>query len=235
MLAGLSGFVAPFASIDSALRTRSAGALMSVPVRLVIAGFGLVGKRHAAAIRLVEDVELAGIIDPSDAARAEAQAAGIPWFGSFNEMFAHETPSGIIIATPTPLHVEQGLECLEKGCPLLVEKPLATSAADGAVLVEAARNAAVPILVGHHRRHNPIIRKAREIIDRGAIGEIRAFHANCWFYKPDHYFDEAPWRKLKGAGPVSVNLVHDVDLMRYFGGEVINVRQAAGVSIPARF
>jgi predicted dehydrogenase len=53
---------------------------------------------------------------------------------------------------------------------------------------------------------------------------VRAINTICWFYKPDLYFDNAPWRKKKGAGPVSVNLIHDVDLMRYFCGEVIAVQ-----------
>ena len=51
----------------------------------------------------------------------------------------------------------------------------------------------------------------------------RQIQVTCLFYKPDHYFDAAPWRKLKGAGPIYVNLIHDVDLLRYFCGEVKTV------------
>jgi predicted dehydrogenase len=85
--------------------------------------------------------------------------------------------------------------------------------------------------VGHHRRHNPLIQKAKELIVSGEIGNIRALQATCWFYKPDEYFDIAPWRTQKGAGPVSVNLVHDIDLMRYFCGEIISVQAQMAPSI----
>jgi predicted dehydrogenase len=146
-------------------------------------------------------------------------------------MFAAISPDGVILSTPTPLHVSQGLECIERSCPVLVEKPLATSAVQAKILTDAAEHAAVPLLVGHHRRHNPLIQKAKELILSGEIGNIRALQATCWFYKPDEYFDIAPWRTQKGAGPVSVNLVHDIDLMRYFCGEIISVQAQMAPSI----
>jgi predicted dehydrogenase len=91
-------------------------------------------------------------------------------------------------------------------------------------LIARAETRGVPILVGHHRRHNPIIQKAAALIREGAIGAPRSAQVTCWFYKPDDYFDVAPWRKQAGAGPISVNLVHDVDLMRHFLGEVVTVQ-----------
>ena len=98
--------------------------------RLVIAGIGLVGKRHADSIGHLENVELVGIVDPSAEGRKYADEQEITWFGSLSEMFAVEKPDGVILATPTPLHVEQALECVAQKCPVLVEKPLATSAVE---------------------------------------------------------------------------------------------------------
>ena len=200
-------------------------------LRVVIAGIGLMGKRHAEAIRQVKTVELIGIVDPSDDGRAWAAEADLPWYPSLSDMLAAENPDGVIVATPTPSHVEHGLACVARRVPLLIEKPLATSATEARVLVDAARRACIPLLVGHHRRYNPLIQKARELIQSGEIGEIRAVHANCWFYKPDHYFDQAPWRKRKGAGPISVNLVHDVDIIRHLCGEIAGVQAQATQSI----
>ena len=204
---------------------------MTPSIRLVIAGTGLIGKRHIASISRCNGVELSAIVDPSDAGKSYAAEMGMPWYGSLSEMFAKERPDGVILATPNQVHVDNGLECVTARCPMLVEKPLATSADEAVVLVDAARNAGVPILVGHHRRHNPLIRTAREMIDAGKIGQLRAVHANCWMYKPDEYFDAAPWRKAQGAGPVSVNLVHDVDLIRYLCGDVVSVQAQAARSI----
>ncbi len=203
----------------------------ATPMRLVIAGIGLVGKRHAEAIEHLKHVALVAIVDPSEDGRSYANARGISWYKTLTEMFAVQDPDGVLLATPTLLHVEQGLECIANGCPVLVEKPLATSANAAKSLVEAAEKSNVPLLVGHHRRHNPLIQRAREAIKEGKIGQIRAVHVNCWFYKPDHYFDIAPWRKRKGAGPISVNLVHDVDLVRHLCGEIVSVQAQATPSI----
>lgn len=192
-------------------------------VRLIIVGLGLVGKRHATAINQVAGVELAGVVDTSEDAKVCTAELGVPLFEQIDEAINTVKPDGVILSTPTPLHVEQASLVVNHGVAVLVEKPLAASANEAEVLVNQAEAANVPILVGHHRRHNPLIKKAWHLIQDGSIGDIRAVHAQCWFYKPDHYFDVAPWRTQKGAGPISVNLVHDVDLMRYLCGEVTTV------------
>ena len=91
-----------------------------------------------------------------------------------------------------------GLKCIQKGIPSLIEKPLASSANDAEIISRAAHENGVAVLVGHHRRHNPIITAAKKIVASGEIGDVRSFHANCWLFKPDEYFDESIWRTKKG-------------------------------------
>ncbi|MCY3875299.1 MAG: Gfo/Idh/MocA family oxidoreductase [Rhodobacteraceae bacterium] len=203
----------------------------SRPVRLAIAGFGLAGQRHANAIRHVENVSLSAIADPDPESRRLAAGHGLTTFEEFEDMLEADIADGVVLSTPTRLHAAQGRACIECRCPVLIEKPLATDVGSARELVETAEHAQVALLVGHHRRFNPLISKAREMIAGGGIGEIRAAHATCWFYKPDRYFDVSPWRKLRGAGPVSVNLVHDIDLIRHLCGEITSVQAA---SVPSR-
>ena len=206
------------------------GTEMRSPTRLAIAGIGLVGRRHAEAVEIIRHVELSAVVDPSAAGRDYAAKHGLSHFESIDRMLLENRPDGLILATPTPLHLEQGLACIAQGLPILVEKPLAVTADEASRLMQATEGSDVPVLVGHHRRHNSIVQTARQVIEDGHIGEIRAVHAQCWFYKPDHYFDQAPWRKRYGAGPISINLVHDVDLMRYFCGEIVKVQAQAAPS-----
>ena len=86
------------------------------------------------------------------------------------------------------------------------------------VIVIYAKKQNTPTLTGHHRRHNKIIQKAKNKIQSGDLGKIIACHATCWFFKPNSYFNS--WRKSLGGGPLLINLVHDIDLMRYLIGEI---------------
>jgi predicted dehydrogenase len=199
--------------------------------RLAVAGAGLVGKRHIAAIQQSQDAELCAIVDPDTRTRQYAQDLNVDWFPSLTELFASINPDGVIVATPNEAHVDNGLCCVRAGCPILVEKPLASSVADAKVLVDEANRAGVPLLVGHHRRHNPLIQKAKALVDAGELGELRAVHAHCWLFKPDDYFDKAPWHKQKRQGPVFINLVHDLDLLRYLCGNVVSVQAQTAPSI----
>ena len=204
---------------------------MKPAVQIAVVGAGLVGVRHIEAMRQADNVALCAIVDTSEAARQIAASSQVPFYLSLQELFAKESPDGVLLATPTSLHLQQGLQCIEANCPVLVEKPITVAAADAKILVDAAAAKSLAVLVGHHRRYNPLIQKAREIIEAGEIGQIRSAQGICWLYKPDDYFETAPWRKKKGAGPVSVNLVHDIDLMRYLMGDVVQVQANATQSV----
>jgi predicted dehydrogenase len=193
------------------------------PVKLVVLGAGLIGKRHVDHVLAEPGSELMAIVDPSPAAKALAKEKRVRWFPDFATMIQSAKPEGVIIATPNQMHVENGLESIAAGVPALIEKPIADDVAGATRLVEAAELAKVPLLVGHHRRHNPLIQQAKRTIDEGGLGQLVSVHGTCWFYKPDDYFD-IPWRREKGAGPVFLNLIHDVDLLRYLCGEVISVQ-----------
>lgn len=195
---------------------------MTETVSIALAGAGLMGRRHAAAIEAVADARLAAVVDPDAAARGFADQCGVPWYPDLSALLATDRPDGVVLATPNQAHEAQGLDCVAAGLPMLVEKPVATTVASAQRLVDAADEAGVAILVGHHRRHNPLIRKAKALIDDGAIGRIVAVQGLCWLYKPDDYFD-AQWRRKAGAGPVFINLIHDIDLLRYLCGEIVSV------------
>ena len=166
---------------------------------------------------------LSAVVDPSPAAAAVAAQAGVPLFASIDELLASDRPDGLILATPNPLHVPQALQCIAAGLPILLEKPIATTVAEGQTLVDAAGRSGVPVLVGHHRRHNPINRRAREIVASGQLGHIVTANVMATFFKPEAYF-EAAWRRQPGGGPVLINLIHEIDQLRFIGGEIVQVQ-----------
>jgi predicted dehydrogenase len=194
------------------------------PVRIAVIGSGMIGRRHIEVLKNDPDRHvLAAIADPAPAAAQLAGELGVPHFTSHDILLDREKPDGVIIATPNQLHASVGLACVERKIPVLVEKPIADSIAAALDLVEAAERARVPVLVGHHRRHNPIMQKAAEVIRSGGIGKVLAV-AGLWLsHKPKDYFNVS-WRGQPGGGPVLINGIHDIDCLRMLCGEIETVQ-----------
>ncbi|HSJ28542.1 MAG TPA: Gfo/Idh/MocA family oxidoreductase [Acidimicrobiia bacterium] len=194
-------------------------------VRIAVVGVGLIGRRHVAAIGAASGVRLAALVDPASPARSLGDELGVPWFPDLGEL-PEGLADGVILATPNAMHVDGGLACIARGLPVLIEKPLAIDVSGARRLVEAAAAAGVQLLVGHHRRHNPIVATAKEVIESGEIGRVVSVQGMFWLRKPDDYFEVA-WRREPGAGPVLLNLIHDIDLLRHLVGEIVSVQAVA--------
>ncbi|MCW2702197.1 MAG: oxidoreductase domain protein [Blastococcus sp.] len=198
---------------------------MAVPVRIAVAGAGLIGQRHLEEIDASCSAQIAAIVDPFPAAREVADKFGVPLYGSLAELFEEDKPDGVILATPNPLHVDGGLECVAAGVPVIVEKPLGDSVEGATRLVEAAEAAGVALLTGHHRNYSAIIAKAREIVHSGVLGSIVAVVGTALFHKPDDYFDVGGgWRRQPGGGPILLNLIHEVNNLQSLLGHVVRVQ-----------
>ncbi|MBR0852089.1 Gfo/Idh/MocA family oxidoreductase [Bradyrhizobium diazoefficiens] len=199
---------------------------MSGRLRIGVAGAGLIGRRHIALIDASPDCELAGIADPSPAARDYAQARNTSWHPDHRALLGEIKPDGLIIASPNALHLSMALDCAQARVPALIEKPVTDTVAAAQRLCAAIRQTGVPMLVGHHRRHNPIIRAAREMVAAGRLGRLTAVAALWLVKKPDDYFEVA-WRREQGGGPLLINLIHDIDNLRFICGEITEVQAMA--------
>jgi predicted dehydrogenase len=189
-----------------------------------VAGAGLIGSRHIDVIGQSTACRLASIVDPSPAAQIIADRLAVPWYATIPDLLERDRPDGIIVATPSQMHLEHALACIHAGVPILLEKPIATTVEDGVRVARAATDHRVPLLVGHHRRHSPILRAARRVIDSGILGRLVAVTGAAMFRKPDTYFYEAPWRRAPGGGPLLINMIHEIDDLRYLCGEITSVQ-----------
>ncbi len=192
-------------------------------VSLLVIGAGAIGRTHIDRIQHTPGLALAGIADPSDAGRALAESLDVPWAPDHLSALEKVQPQGAIVATPNPAHIPMALDCLSRGIAALVEKPVADSVNEAQQLVDAQAACGVPVLVGHHRRHNPINHQAREIVASGKLGRLVGANVMACFYKPQGYFDMA-WRREPGGGPVLINLIHEIDMLRFLCGEIVQVQ-----------
>lgn len=195
---------------------------MSKTTRIGIFGAGLIGREHAKHILNAEGVELAAIADPSPAAAETATLHDVPLYESYEELLDQAHVDAVIVALPNAMHADAAVAAIERGVPVLVEKPLADSIEAAARIVEASERTGVPVLVGHQRRFAPDISAAKEFIEQGGLGDIIAAGILSTWRKSDVYF-EAAWRTQKGGGPVLINLIHDIDVIRHLVGEIESV------------
>jgi predicted dehydrogenase len=201
------------------------------PLRIAVAGAGAIGRRHIELVLTNRNCTLAAIVDPASSAAEIAAKAGVPLFASLTDLFARERLDGVILATPNNRHLEHGLACIAAGVPALIEKPIADSIEAGQQLCEAAERAKVKLMVGHHRQHSPIMAKAVDIVRSGRLGRLVAVVVTEMFYKPDRYFDDGPWRREPGGGPIMINLVHEIGNLRALCGEIAAVQAFASQAV----
>lgn len=195
--------------------------------RIAIAGAGVIGTAHSTVLQLSPSCTLSAFVDPFPAAAVVAKRAGVPLYTSLEELLAKDRPDGVILATPNHLHVQQVLQCIAAGVPVLVEKPIATTVADGEQLQKVVNETGAKVLVGHHRAHSPIMAKAKEVVDSGKLGRLVAVMGSATFFKPDHYFVEAAWRTQIGGGPILINMIHEVHNLRMLCGNIVAVQAFA--------
>jgi predicted dehydrogenase len=192
-----------------------------LPVALI--GAGGIGRTHADRLLRHPDVWLAAIADPTPGGRAFAESINVPWFVDHRALLDQAKPDVAIVATPNATHAAIGLDCIERGVAVLMEKPITDTLADAERLCAGAAAANVPLLVGHQRRHSIRVRTAKAWVEAGRIGRPVAAHVMATWLKPDDYFDMT-WRREPGGGPVLINLIHDIDLLRHLIGEVTSVQ-----------
>lgn len=174
--------------------------------------------RHVEVAQVSAAVTLRAVVEPDADRRAILAGQGLPVVAGIDDV--PPDTRAAVIATPTGDHRETALAAIGRGWGIVVEKPLAATLDDARAVIAAAQAAGVPLFTGHHRRCHPFSLAARDAV--AAIGEPVGVQALWSLRKHDTYYD-VPWRRAAGAGPLMSNLSHEIDLMRFLIGDVIEV------------
>jgi predicted dehydrogenase len=199
--------------------------------RIAVVGAGLIGATHMRLAQASPTCTLVAVVDPAPADPDAVRRSGVPLYATLDALFAGQRVDGAIIASPNRLHVEQALHCIDEGAGILVEKPVAASVADAQRLADAVDARGARALVGHHRTHSPILQSAKRAIDEGRLGRLVSVMGSAVFFKPDHYFDDGPWRREPGGGPILINMIHEVNTLRLLCGEIVAVQATASNAV----
>lgn len=200
---------------------------MTRPCRIGVIGAGAMGRAHLDVLTRHAAFEVVGVADPYASALAPLAAKGLAIFSSHLQMLDAAKPDAVVIATPNSLHVSAAIDCIERGVGVLVEKPVADSVERALDLIKVLDKTDVPVLVGHHRRHNPLLQKAAQHIAGGGIGRVVAVVGMWLRRKPDEYFSDL-WKldPARGGGVLLINTIHDIDCLRMLCGDIESVQAA---------
>ena len=198
------------------------------PLNVALIGCGRIAGHHCRAIAEVEGVVLAAVCD-LEIEKAEAYAAeyGVPAYVSYRDMFnAHPDIDIAAVITPSGMHLEHGLEMLQDYAKhVIMEKPTFMRPDDLIQAYTAADAAGLEIFPVFQNRYNKAVRRVKQAIEAGELGDIRIVSVRVRWCRPQRYYDMAPWRGTfsHDGGALTNQSIHHVDLIRYLGGEVVRV------------
>jgi len=200
---------------------------MSAVKTAIVIGAGDRGARYASFARAFPGkLKVTGVAEPSPArkermVREHGIAPGSA-FSSWEEILDGPLRAdGAIIATQDALHAEPAVRAMERGYRVLLEKPMALTPEDCAMIVEASRRTGMSLNVCHVLRYTGFFAAVKRVIDGGMLGDVYTiFHAeNVSYYHMAHSYVRGNWGQSSVASPmVLAKCCHDMDLVAWFAG-----------------
>jgi len=153
---------------------------VSRPVTVAVVGLGYWGPNLARNFDALPGCELRWCCDGDPAVRERLSQVfgGARFTDSLDEVLADPELDAVVLATPVPSHADLAIRVLQAGKHCFVEKPLARSAVDAQRVLDAAAAAGRIVMVGHLLEYHPGVRKLKEVVDSGELGEIHYVYSN---------------------------------------------------------
>ncbi len=141
----------------------------------------------------------------------------------YQEMLEKEKPELVSICTESGKHAEIAVDCIQAGCHLIIEKPIALSLEDADKIINMAKEYKVKVCACHQNRFNKSIQKIREAIDKNRFGRLLYGTAHIRWTRDFEYYHRAPWRGTweQDGGALMNQCIHDIDLLRWMMGDDI--------------
>ena len=203
-------------------------------IRYALIGCGRISPNHiAAALAEREMLEIVAVCDivpehmdnvlalvPEDARSA------IRRFENYQAMLDEVKPELVAICTESGSHAAIALDCINAGCHVIIEKPIALSIGDADEIIKAGKDKGVVVCACHQNRFNKSIQKIREAMEEGRFGRLLHGAAHIRWNRGQSYYTQAPWRGTwaQDGGALMNQCIHNIDLLRWMmGNEVVEV------------
>src|SRR5262249_49783679 len=186
---------------------------MTIHVGLIVGGN--ISGTNAGAVTTIADAKISAILgtNPAKVASLCREFGGQP-YSEFDSFLAHRPMDMVVVGSPSGLHAQQGIACANAGLHVLVEKPMDITTQRADSLIAACERANVKLGVIFQDRLKPGIRRAKELLDEGALGRLLLADARVKWYRPPEYYAGSRWRgtwELDGGGALMNQGIHTVD------------------------
>jgi predicted dehydrogenase len=187
----------------------------------------MIARFHAEAIAQIPGARLVGCFNRNpDRALSFAAEQNCTAYSQLSEMLANPEIQVVTICTPSGAHLEPGLEAVQAGKHLLVEKPLEITLERCDRLIEACERGGRLLGAILPSRFSPANLELKKAIEQGRFGQLTLGDTYVKWWRTQEYYDGGGWRgtwSLDGGGAYMNQAIHNVDLLQWFMGDVAEV------------
>lgn len=196
-------------------------------LRYALIGCGRIAVNHIAAA-LAENLDVVGLCDLEienihAMLRKAGVSTGYPVYSDYRQMLRETKPELVGIATESGKHAQIALDCIEQGCHVIIEKPIALSLQDADAVIAAGNERGVCVSACHQNRFNLSIQMMRQAIEGGRLGRPLYGTAHIRWNRNEEYYAQAPWRGTwaQDGGALMNQCIHNIDLLRWMMGDEV--------------
>lgn len=197
-------------------------------MKYAIIGCGRISPNHLEAA-VNNNLEIIGLCDivPNHIdillEKTEMKDLKAPRYEDYKEMLEKEKPELVAIATESGKHADIAVDCLEAGCNVIIEKPIALSLKDADRIINKAKEKGLVVCANHQNRFNKSIQRIRKAIEDGSFGKMMYGTAHIRWNRGPEYYTQAPWRGTwtQDGGALMNQCIHNIDLLRWMMGDEV--------------
>ncbi len=196
-------------------------------MKYALIGCGRISANHIVAAHN-NNLDIVGICDINvtcmeDKVKKFPYLAGVARYDDYKEMLRTQRPDLVAIATESGKHAAIAIDCIEMGCNVIIEKPIALSIKDADSIIAAAERNNVKVCACHQNRFNKAVQKIHEAVEMNRFGRLLYGTAHIRWARDHEYYDRASWRGTweQDGGALMNQCIHDIDLLRWLMGDEI--------------
>ena len=196
-------------------------------MKYALIGCGRISPNHIVAAKN-NNLEFAGLCDIDEKMLKEKvlkfDLGMVHQYKDYHEMLRKEKPELVAIATESGKHASIALDCIDYGCNLIIEKPIALSIADADKIITCAKNKGVKVCASHQNRFNKSIQKIRQALEQNRFGQMLYGTAHIRWCRDWEYYSRAKWRGTweQDGGALMNQCIHNIDLLRWMMGDEVD-------------